>query len=85
MNRLDQLTEKVRDMARCGKMLTLAVIDRDGASWRACAHLWDGKAGHGVTVEETLHASETAAVGHIHDAARMYPGSQGAPIIILDV
>ena len=80
MNRLDKLLEKARELSTSG--LVLAIIDLDGDCWRAYAHMSNGRAGDGVCIESTVHATQSAAVEHIHS---IIGDRQDVPVIILDI
>lgn len=86
MKQIDRLLIEAKKIAGyTGKQLTLAMVERCGASWAAVAHLWDRKPGHSPTVEATTHATMDAAVEHIHAIAREYPNSQDIGIIVDDI
>lgn len=86
MKQINCLLIEAKKMAGyTGKQLTLAMIERNGASWAAMAHLWDRKPGHSPTVETTTHATMDAAVEHIHAIAKEYPNSQDIVIIVDDI
>ena len=86
MKHIDRLLIEAKKIAGySGKELTLAMIERNGDSWTATAHLWDRVHGHSPTVETTTHATEEAAVEYINTMAERYPNSRDVTIIIDDI
>lgn len=86
MKQVDRLLIEAKKIAGyTGRQLTLAMIERDGTSWTAKAHLQDRVPGHLATVEATTHATQDAAVEYIHTLAEQYPNSRDVAIIVDDV
>lgn len=86
MKQIDRLLIEAKKIAGYrGKELTLAMIERNGDSWTATAHLWDRVQGHIPTLETATHATMGAAVEHIHAIAEKYPNSRDVPIIVDDI
>nr|WP_325297696.1 hypothetical protein [uncultured Dysosmobacter sp.] len=86
MKQVDRLLIEAKKIAGyTGPQLTLAMIEQDGISWTAKAHLWDRIPGHPATVETTTHATQDAAVEHIRALAEKYPNSRDVTIIVDDV
>ena len=85
MNRIDKLILQARNAVRPGLELTVALIERNGDSWTAQAHLWDGTLGHTPTIKRATYATLEAAVEHIHTMSMEYPNSKDVPIIIDDL
>lgn len=85
MNRIDKLLIQAKRAARPGLELTVALIERNGDSWTAQVHLWDGVPGHTPTVKRATYATMEAAVEHIRTMSMEYPNSKNVPIIIDDL
>ncbi len=86
MKQIDRLLIEAKKIAGySGKELTLAMIERNGDSWTATAHLWDRVQGHIPTLETATHATEEAAVEYISTMAERYPNSRDVTIIIDDI
>ena len=85
MNRIDKLILKARTAVSPGLELSVALIERDGDSWTAVAHLSDGVQGHPPTIKRATWATLERAVEHIREVARDYPNSRDVPVIIDDL
>lgn len=85
MNRIDKLIIQAKRIARPGLELTVALIEQNGDSWTAQAHLSDGVPGHTPTIKRATYATMEAAVEHIHAMSLEYPNSEDVPIIIDDL
>lgn len=85
MNRIDKLLIQAKRAVRPGLELTVALIERNGDSWAAQAHLWDGTPGHTPTIKRATYATLEAAVEHIRAMSLEYPNSRDVPIIIDDL
>lgn len=85
MNRIDKLILQARNAVRPGPELTVALIERNGDSWAAQAHLLDGTPGHTPTVKRATYATLVTAVEHIRALAEQYPNSKDVPVIIDDL
>lgn len=84
MNRIDKLILKAR-AASPGLELSVALIERDGDSWTAVAHLSDGVQGHAPTIKRATWATLERAVEHIRAMSMEYPNSRDVPVIIDDL
>lgn len=85
MNRIDKLLIQARRIARPGLELAAAIIEQDGASWTAQAHLSDGTGKHPTAIHRATYATLEAAVEHIRAVAAEYPNSRDVPVIIDDL
>ncbi len=85
MNRIDKLIIQAKRIARPGLELTVALIEQNGDSRTAQAHLSDGVPGHTSTIKRATYATMEAAVEHIHAMSLEYPNSKDVPIIIDDL
>lgn len=85
MNRIDKLILKARAVVSPGLDLSVALIERDGDSWTAVAHLSDGVPGHAPTIKRTIYNTLEAAVERICATAAEYPNSRDVPVIVDDL
>lgn len=85
MNRIDKLIIKAKRIARPGLELVVAIIERDGHSWIAQAHLSDGTGKHPLNIKRATYATLEAAVEHIRAMSLEYPNSKDVPVIIDDL
>ena len=85
MNRIDKLILKARAVVSPGLELSVALIERNGDSWTAEAHLSDGVQGHALTIKRATWATLARAVRYIHEVAAEHPNSRDVPVIIDDL
>jgi len=82
MNRIDKLIIKAKEAVRPGLELVAAIIEQNGDSWTAQAHLSDG---HAPTIQKATYATLEAAVEHICAMSQEHPNSRDVPVIIDDL
>lgn len=85
MNRIDKLIIKAKDAVRPGLELVAAIIEQNGDSWTAQAHLSDGIQKHGITIKRATYATLEGAVAHIRAMSQEHPNNRDVPVIIDDL
>ena len=85
MKRIDKLIIQAKRIAHPGLELVVAILERDGHSWTAHAHLSDGTGKTPPRIKRATYDTLEPAVEYIRTLADEYPNSRDVVVIIDDV